>query len=132
MNSLLFSYMPDETPKKPNSKFGKHIIKALMLVLIVISIGFISAFLAMNYFGEHFIKKFLQAKIQEVSQGVYEIDFDEFNFNLLSGKTTITGFKLIPNEERYEELRKLGVSESPFPNRLDPVRENPTSSAARK
>ncbi len=100
--------MPEQTPETPKPKFRRHILKALMLIMIVISIVFITAFVAMNYFGEHFIKPFLQAKIRQVSHGVYEIDFDEFNFNLLSGKTSITGFQLIPNEEYYEALRKEG------------------------
>ncbi|MBE0646638.1 MAG: DUF748 domain-containing protein [Bacteroidales bacterium] len=100
--------MPDETPNGHKPQFARHIVKALMMVLIVISVVFISAFIAMNYFGETFIKTFLQSKIRQTSHGVYEIDFNQFHFNLLSGKTSITGFKLIPNEERYEKLREEG------------------------
>ncbi len=100
--------MPDETPKTTKPKFSRHILKALMWILIVISVVFMSAFVAMNYFGERFIKTFLQAKIRQTSHGVYEIDFDQFHFNLFSGKTSVTGFQLIPNEKRYEELREEG------------------------
>ncbi|MFC2101460.1 hypothetical protein ACFLS7_00530 [Bacteroidota bacterium] len=108
MNSLRHIFMPDEKPKTTKPKFARHILKALMLVVIVISIAFISVFIAMNYFGEHFIKSFLQSKISQASNGIYEIDFNQFHFNLLSGKTSITGFQLIPNEEQYEKLRKEG------------------------
>lgn len=98
--------MPDTTSQPPKPNFRKHLFRALMLILLISSIVMLSAFVALNYFGEHFIKSFLQAKIHQTSQGVYAIDFDKLQFNLFSGKTSITNFQLIPNEERYNQLRE--------------------------
>ena len=98
--------MPEKTPKASKPKFYRHILKVLMWILIIASVVFLGAFAAMNYFGESFIKTFLQAKMQQASNGVYEIDFGHFQFNLFSGKTVITDFRLIPNKERYEELKE--------------------------
>ncbi|NQV02833.1 MAG: hypothetical protein HQ542_09315, partial [Bacteroidia bacterium] len=100
--------MPDQNNKASKPKFYRHILKALMWILIIVSVVFLSAFVAMNYFGERFIKTYLQAKMRQASHGIYEIDFKQFHFNLLSGKTAVTDFHLIPDEERYEKLRDEG------------------------
>lgn len=100
--------MPEEKIKTPAPRFAAHILKALVWILVVMVVVFISAFIALNYYGEHFIKKFLQVRISQTSHGVYEIDFDQLSFNLFSGKTVVTGFQLIPNEEQYEKMQKEG------------------------
>ncbi|MBN1198394.1 MAG: DUF748 domain-containing protein [Bacteroidales bacterium] len=108
MNSSPWNCMPDTTSQSPKPNFLRHLFRALLWILLTFSIVLLSAFIALNYFGEHFIKSFLQAKIHQTSQGVYKIDFDRLHFNLFSGKTSITDFHLIPNEERYNQLREKG------------------------
>jgi len=104
--------MPEENTNTHKPKLLRYISKALMWVLIIFSVVFIAFFISLNYFGEHLIKKYLQLKIRQTSQGIYEIDFERFHFNLFSGKTVVTGFKLLPNEVRYEQLKLEGKVKS--------------------
>lgn len=104
--------MPEENPQSSRPRFAWHILKALFWVAVSLTVTLLASFVTLNYFGEHFIKKFLQTKVKQVSHGVYAIDFETFHFNLFSGKTEITGFQLIPDEQKYEELRKEGKVKS--------------------
>ncbi|MFH1159467.1 MAG: hypothetical protein V1733_00770 [bacterium] len=79
-----------------------------MLIILIGSGIFLVLFMGLNYFGEHFVKRYLQVRIRTASHGIYEITFTRFNYNLFTGTTVITGFQLIPNEMIYDRLRKEG------------------------
>ena len=104
--------MRDPIKRATAPKFHRYILKTLMWVVIFVSVVFLAVYVAMYYFGEHFIKSYLQSKVLHASHGVYVIDFDQFSFDIFSGKTIVTGFKLIPNEPRYNELREEGKAKS--------------------
>jgi len=104
--------MSRATKHPSGTRLHKHLFKAFIIVGIFCSFVILGVFIGMNYYGEFFIKRYLQKKIQKTSHGIYKIDFDKFSFNLFSGKSTITNFNLIPNEERYEKLREEGKVKS--------------------
>jgi len=100
--------MPDMTSNQPRPNFRKHLFKALIWLLVIFFVATLSSYVALNFYGEHFIKRFLQKRIQQTSQGVYSLDFDRLKFNLITGKTTIINFHLIPHQEKYDQLREEG------------------------
>ncbi|TSA30040.1 MAG: hypothetical protein D4R67_01025 [Bacteroidetes bacterium] len=106
--------MPDPKKHTHNPRFYRHFIRALIWIFGIVCLVSLASYITMDYFGEHIMKRYLQRKIREVSQGVYEIDFDRFRLNIFSGKAMVTGFHLIPNETRYHELREKGEVKGPL------------------
>ncbi len=99
--------------KKSHQKSVPRIVLEILTTLFVVCFVILfSIYIAFSHFGEYFIKGFLQTKIHQASHGLYDITFDKFRFDLISGKTTVTDFKLIPNEELYQELKREGKAKS--------------------
>lgn len=98
---------PQESGLKPlPSPKKRHILRK-------ISIGFLTLFLliylflffGLNYFGEKFLRRFLQEKVANSSHGLYKIDFKTLDFNILTGKVKIDSLELIPDSVRYRLLK---------------------------
>jgi len=99
--------------KKSNKRSVSRIVLEILTALFVLSFVILfSLYIALSHFGEYFIKGFLQNKIHKTSNGLYEINFDKFRYNIFTGQATVTDFKLIPNEELYQELKKEGKAKS--------------------
>ena len=99
--------------KKSNKRSVSRIVLEILTALFVLSFVILfSLYIALSHFGEYFIKGFLQNKIHKTSNGLYEINFDKFRYNIFTGQATVTDFKLIPNEQLYQELKKEGKAKS--------------------
>ncbi|MCX6269519.1 MAG: hypothetical protein NTW16_19560 [Bacteroidetes bacterium] len=95
----------DIKPKKRRLRPWKIILSGLMLLLLV---AFLGIFLAFNYFGERFLRNYLQEKIRISSKGLYHADFTTLHVNILTGKVAVDGFELIPDTVQYRLLKTQG------------------------
>lgn len=87
--------------------------KILIALLFVITTVYFSLFFGLNYFGEKFLRNYLQEKILRSSQGVYRVDFRNLDINILTGRVRIDSFELIPDSNRYNQLKiKGGVNKA--------------------
>ncbi|MFZ4522087.1 MAG: DUF748 domain-containing protein [Bacteroidales bacterium] len=92
-------------PPKRRRRRWRVIVPVLLFLLLA---AFFGVFFSFNYFGERFLRKYLQEKIYRSSNGLYRADFKTLQVNILTGKVVIDSFELIPNELQYSKLKALG------------------------
>jgi hypothetical protein len=91
--------------KKRRRHLGWKILSVLLFLLLISMVGI---FLGFNYYGDRILRKYLQEKIQQSSNGLYRADFTKLHVNLLTGKVVLDSFELIPNEAQYQRLKAQG------------------------
>ncbi len=92
-------------PKKTRPHWLRFTLIGLSLFLLIL---FLTAFYSFNYFGERFLRKFLQEKIYAASDSLYRVDFRKMNLNIITGKLIIDSFELSPDTLRYRQLKAEG------------------------
>ncbi|MEI7500501.1 MAG: hypothetical protein WCK84_08620 [Bacteroidota bacterium] len=92
----------------PKKRRPRPWLIVLLIFLLFLVISFIGLFLGLNYFGERFLRKYLQDKILTSSDGLYHADFKKLNVNILTGKVLIDSFELTPDTLRYRQLKTKG------------------------
>jgi len=101
-----------EQEQQTNRLPDKHSRRTLLIVvagLFVLLIGsFLGVFLGFNYFGEKFLRNYLQEKIRIASNGLYHADFKTVQVNILTGRVVLDSFNLIPDPVQYERLKRSG------------------------
>ena len=85
----------------------RKIVKTSLLTGAILCGLLFIVFTALNFSGELFVKEYLQGKVRKASQGVYDIGFERFRYNLFTGNTVVKGFRLIPNEGTFEALKNV-------------------------
>jgi hypothetical protein len=104
--------MTEEQTEK-NNKSGKprrHLLRIFLVIFGLFLAGiYFTLFFGFNYFGEKFLRDFLQARISKSSSGLYNVDFRKLNFNIITGKVTIDSFELIPDTHLYNNLKAKGL-----------------------
>jgi len=105
---------PEPISSPPKKKKRRRWLKYfLVIILVLLGLTYIFIFFGFNYFGERFLRRFLQEKIQLSSKGLYSADFRKMNFNIITGKVTIDSFQLIPDTLLYRRLKNQGkISQS--------------------
>jgi len=93
------------TPKK-RSRWLKYFLAALLALFLL---AYLFVFFGFNYFGERFLRSFLQEKISKASKGLYRADFRKMNFNIITGKVVIDSFELIPDTLLYQQWKSRGT-----------------------
>jgi hypothetical protein len=100
----------EEPPKNPDS--GKRRSRPWLIMLLslflLLAVLFTASFLGFNYFGERFLRQYLQKKISISSNGLYRADFKTLHVNILTGKVKIDSFNLIPDTLQYRRLKAEG------------------------
>ena len=103
--------MADQEPEKKAPPPGRRPrawrIVALSLFFLLL-LSFIGVFLGFYYFGERFLRNYLQEKIRISSNGIYHADFKRLQVNILTGKVVIDSFELIPDTIQYQRLKAGG------------------------
>lgn len=74
-------------------------------------IVYLALFFGFNYFGERFLRNLLQEKVSKESSGLYRVDFQKLNFNIITGKVIVDSFELIPDTLVYNRLKANGLIE---------------------
>jgi hypothetical protein len=92
-------------PKKRRKRIWRFV---LLGVLVVLMGSFIAVYYSFNYFGERFLRKYLQDKIRISSKGLYHVDFKTMQVNILTGKIALHGFVLTPDTVQYQKLKMQG------------------------
>ncbi len=92
-------------PKKGRPRAWLIILASLFFLLIS---AFTALFFSFNYFGERFLRKYLQDKILLSSDSLYSADFKKLNLNILTGKLVIDSFELTPDTVQYQRLKSGG------------------------
>ncbi len=103
--------MSEEEPEKKTHlpKRRRHLLQKIFASLVLFSVlSYFALFFGFNYFGERFLRDFLQKKIQVATKGLYRVDFRRMNFNIMTGKVTIDSFALIPDTQVYNRLKLKG------------------------
>ncbi len=103
--------MADQEPQQNlhNSNHrGRTGLKIMMVLLFLLVAAAMGIFLGFNYFGERFLRKYLQEKINRSSNGLYRADFKTLHLNILTGKIVIDSFDLIPDTMQYQRLKAQG------------------------
>jgi len=91
-------------PKK-RFRWLKYFLTVLGILLLL---GYLFIFFGFNYFGERFLRNFLQEKISQASHGLYRADFRKMNFNIITGKVVVDSFELIPDTLLYQKRKSQG------------------------
>jgi hypothetical protein len=92
-------------PRKRRYRGLKITLLSLFLLLVA---SFAVIFFGFNYFGQRFLRNYLQEKIRISSKGLYRADFKDVRVNILTGKVEIDSFELIPDTLRYRQLKAEG------------------------
>jgi hypothetical protein len=103
--------MDDQEPQtnpEPKKRRPRPWLVVLLSLLFLLLIFFVAIFLGFNYFGERFLRKYLQEKIYTSSNGLYRADFKKMNLNILTGKVVIDSFDLTPDTNKYMQLKTRG------------------------
>ena len=103
--------MDQQGPVENNipGKRKKHWFRKILIALLfIITTVYFSLFFGLNYFGEKFLRNYMQEKILQSSQGVYRVDFRNLDINILTGRVRIDSFELIPDSNRYNQLKIKG------------------------
>jgi hypothetical protein len=95
------NHVPDKHPRRT-----LPIVIAGLFILLIGS--FLGVFLGFNYFGEKFLRNYLQEKIRIASYGLYHADFKAVQVNILTGRVVLDSFDLIPDSVQYERLKRSG------------------------
>ena len=92
-------------PKKRRRHIGWKIITILGVLLLMLFLG---VFFGFNYFGNWFLRNYLQEKIRVSSKGLYKADFKTVHVNILTGRVSLDSFALIPDTAQYQRLKAQG------------------------
>ena len=92
-------------PKKRRPRTWLIILVSLFFLLFS---AFTVLFFSFNYFGERFLRKYLQDKILLSSDSLYHADFKKLNLNILTGKLVMDSFELTPDTVQYKRLKSEG------------------------
>lgn len=91
--------------KRRLSVFLRILISFLGFFLVV----YFSLLLGFNYFGEKFLRKYLKEQITIKSEGLYNVDFNKLNLNILTGKMIIREFSMLPDTALYRKMKDKGT-----------------------
>lgn len=93
-----------------NTSLGRKFLKTVGIILGSI-LGFILiASLLLLTFLEPVVGRFLKDKVTENTDGLYSLDFNDLQLNLLAGKLTLKQMTLHPDTAMYREQRETGAA----------------------
>ncbi|MCX6303692.1 MAG: DUF748 domain-containing protein [Bacteroidetes bacterium] len=92
-------------PKKKRLRPRTIIIPVSVFLLLA---SFFGVFMGFNYFGERFLRNYLQEKIRVSSKGLYRADFKSLHVNILTGKVVVDSFDLVPDTLKYKRMKEHG------------------------
>jgi len=96
----------DKQPPAKRRRRGWKIFLVIFIFLLLLLA--LALFFSFNYFGERFLRTYLQEKVDKASNGLYHVDFSTFHVNLLTGKIEVDSFELIPDTLKYNQLKADG------------------------
>ncbi|MCK9204243.1 MAG: hypothetical protein M0P58_07395 [Bacteroidales bacterium] len=87
-------------------KHHLHWLKITLFTILILAVSsYIFIFFGFNYFGERFLRRYLQERIYTASHGLYQADFKKMHFNIITGKISIDSFQLVPDTLRYQQQK---------------------------
>jgi len=99
---------------KPGKRSWMRIIlKIIIILVIVICLLFGAASIYIYYKGNDKLKEYLVNSIQKSTKGLYHLELQKLNINLLTGRINLAGFHLIPDTVLYNQ-RSLTDTLSPM------------------
>ncbi|MEI6455221.1 MAG: hypothetical protein WCO93_02940 [bacterium] len=83
-------------------------VRIMIFLLCLFVLAYMAIFFGLNYFGEKFLRRAIKQEVTRVSGGLYNIDFDHLNINILTGNITIHDLDLSPDTSLYNDLKEKG------------------------
>ncbi len=81
-------------------------LRILIFLLSILIVVYLFLYLGFNYFGEKFLRKYLKEQITKTSEGLYNVDFNKLNLNILTGKMIIGEFSMLPDTALYRKMKE--------------------------
>ncbi|HSN49758.1 MAG TPA: hypothetical protein VLR52_00905, partial [Bacteroidales bacterium] len=93
---------------KSRSNAGKWTRRILAGLVVLLLVFVATVYLLQHFYGEKWVKQYVQHAILKESDSLYSIQMDDLSINMMTGRLTIEGFKLIPDTNVYYKLKKRG------------------------
>ncbi|MCX6243440.1 MAG: hypothetical protein NTU98_01940 [Bacteroidetes bacterium] len=98
--------------RSKKSRWTRRILKTVAWIIIFILLIIAGASLYTYYRGNVLIKEYLTTTIAKSSKGIYKVEMKSLVLNVINGKITISGFRLIPDTALY---RKMSMTDTLSP-----------------
>ncbi len=79
-------------------------VKFLIISLLFVCVLFISSSLVLSYYKPS-IKKVLSVGIENSTQKLYRVEFDDIGINIFTGSLNVKNLRLVPNIAIYQDLK---------------------------
>ena len=73
-----------------------------MIILIILVMGAASVYT--YYYGNKLIRDYLTTTVATSSKGIYSLEMESLNLNIITGRININGFRLIPDTVLYNKM----------------------------
>ena len=84
-------------------------VRIMIALLCLLTLAYLTFFFGLNYFGERFLRKYVKQEISRVSGGLYDVNFDRLNINIVTGNITLHDLELFPDTALYDSMKNRGA-----------------------
>ena len=85
------------SPRSKRSRTFRIIRNIVLGIVIFILLVIAGASLYTYYKGNQLIRDYITTTIARSSKGIYSVEMKDLSLNVITGKVTIDGFRLIPD-----------------------------------
>ena len=92
------------SPRSKRSRRFRIIRNIVLIIIFAVLLIIAGASLYTYYRGNQLIREYITSTIAKSSKGIYRVEMKDLNLNVITGKVTIDGFRLIPDTLLYNKL----------------------------
>ncbi len=84
-------------------------VRIMIALLVMLSLAYTLFFFGLNYFGERFLRRYIKQEMARISGGLYNVDFNRLNINIVTGNITLNDLELSPDTMLYNSMKNRGA-----------------------